>query len=177
MAGTVGWLGGLGGQVVHRRQSAVFHKRWTFLMLLFCLSPLWAEEDLPPDEPPPPERTEAPAPTVPASEEEHVFLRADRVTSDMRNRLSFQGNVRVTYRDTVITADRADVDLDASIAYISGSVLVRDKTGETIAEAIEFDLRHRLWSFTHARMTFLPNPQIGTVAPFFAEVQKGEVSP
>ena len=95
----------------------------------------------------------------------------------MRNRLSFQGNARVTYRDTVITADRVDVDVDAKIAYISGGVLVRDKTGDTTADAIEFDLENRLWSFTNARSTFFPNPQIGTVAPFIAEAQKGDVSP
>lgn len=154
-------------------------KPWTFLILLFCLSPLWAEDDSPQDQAPPPPATPnlASPSSQPSEESDEINVTSDKFFGNWQNRLSFQGKVRVTYRDTLIMADRMDVDLDAKVAYLSGSVLVREKTGETTTEAIELDLDSRRWSFTNARLTFFPNPQIGTVAPFFAETAKGDVSP
>ena len=89
----------------------------------------------PPTPPPPVTGPTATSTVAPAAvDEEHAVTldNADSAEQVTSGKWVLAGNVRVRYQKYVITADRADIDIDAQTALFSGHVIMTAPSGETV---------------------------------------------
>ncbi len=126
-----------------------------------------------------PSRYTSPLLEPPLSEDpsEFAHVEADQVHTTLENGdpalTTAVGNVRVRFRDLLVTAQRAQVDYRTDIATFEGNVVLRIGVQEARGEQFTLNLRNREWTGLNASTTIEPRFARGWLqAPVFAEANR-----
>jgi len=121
--------------------------------------------------PPPPE------PSVSEAPGEFAQVEADQVRTTLENgELALtiaSGNVRVRFRDALVTSQHAQVDYRTDTATFEGNVVLRIGVQESRGERFTLNLRTREWTGLEASTTIGPRFARGWLrAPVFAQADR-----
>lgn len=116
---------------------------------------------------------------VPEGPEQFMDFTAEQIRSTLENGRPVAtvatGNVTASYRDMVVTSQRAEVDYRTNIAVFEGNVVFRVGIQEARGDRLVVKIRTGEWQFTQADTVVRPEFARGILqAPIFA--QASEVS-
>lgn len=101
-----------------------------------------------------------------------ILENADSFEQIEAGKFTVRGNVRIRYKNYVLTSDRADVDTKRGEAYFTGNVKLVAPSGATVNGgpngAVRINLRRSTYTLEDARTTIAPEAlQAGVILPVF----------
>ena len=99
----------------------------------------------------------APGAAVPTPDSSEVDVKADwGIYIEERNFVRGRGNVVLTYRDVVLTADELEADLNTRDVLLKGNAVVQSGGRTVRGDQLGFNLRTRAWRITRGEAAVLP---------------------